>query len=153
MAKITLKLYEFYNLEAELSGVINQQTGENTSKGLLTEKLKLTTKYWLTELAKKVLVEKELCEAIKQSLIKKHGTADEDGNVSIQMYINVVKDENDNITSAENNPQFVEFQKEFNALLSEDKELEYKEFKLQDFEDVITEGAYPTFFKLVTVEE
>ena len=153
MAKITLKLYEFYNLEAELSGVTNQQTGENTSKGLLTEKLKLTTKYWLTELAKKVLVEKESCEAIKQSLIKKHGTADEDGNVSIQMYINVVKDENDNITSAENNPQFVEFQKEFNDLLSEDKELEYKEFKLEDFEDVITESVYPTFFKLVTVEE
>ena len=153
MAKITLKLYEFYNLEAELNGVTNQQTGENTSKGLLTEKLKLTTKYWLTELAKKVLVEKESCEAIKQSLIKKHGTADEDGNVSIQMYINVVKDENDNITSAENNPQFVKFQTEFNDLLSEDKELEYKEFKLEDFEDVITEGVYQTFFKLVTVEE
>jgi hypothetical protein len=153
MAKITLKLYEFYNLEAELNGVTNQQTAEKISKGLLAEKLKLTTKYWLTELVKKVLVEKESCEAIKQSLIKKHGTPDEDGNVSISMYTNVIKDENGTITSAENNPQFVEFQTEFNTLLSEDKELEYKEFKLEDFEDVITEGAYPTFFKLVTVEE
>jgi hypothetical protein len=153
MAKITLKLYEFYNLEAELNGVTNQQTAEKISKGLLAEKLKLTTKYWLTELVKKVLVEKESCEAIKQSLIKKHGTPDEDGNVSISMYANVIKDENGTITSAENNPQFVEFQTEFNTLLSEDKELEYKEFKLEDFEDVITEGAYPTFFKLVTVEE
>jgi hypothetical protein len=153
MAKITLKLYEFYNLEAELNGVTNQQTAEKISKGLLAEKLKLTTKYWLTELVKKVLVEKESCEAIKQSLIKKHGTPDEDGNVSISMYTNVIKDENGTITSAENNPQFVEFQTEFNTLLSEDKELEYKEFKLEDFEEVITEGAYPTFFKLVTVEE
>jgi hypothetical protein len=153
MAKIALKLYEFYNLEAELNGVTNQQTGEKTSKGLLAEKLKLTTKYSLTELANKVLVEKESCEAIKKSLIKKHGTPDEDGNVSIQMYINVVKDENGTITSAENNPQFLEFQTEFNTLLSEDKELEYKEFKLEDFEEVITEGVYTTFFKLVTVEE
>ena len=153
MAKITLKLYEFYNLEAELNGVTNQQTGEKSSKGLLAEKLKLTTKYWLTELTKKALVEKESCEAIKQSLIKKHGTVDEEGSASIPMYINIVKDENGNVTSAENNPQFVEFQTEFNALLSEEKDLEYKEFKLEDFEDVKTEGAYPTFFKLVTVEE
>ena len=153
MAKISLKLYEFYNLEAELNGVTNQQTGEKTSKGLLAEKLKLTTKYWLTELAKKALVEKQSCEAIKESLIKKHGTADKDGNTSIPMYMNVVKDENGNITSAENNPQFVEFQTEFNALLSEEKDLEYKELKLEDFEDVKTEGAYPTFLKLITVEQ
>ena len=152
MAKITLKLYEFYNLEAELNGVTNQQTGEKTSKGLLAEKLKLTTKYWLTELAKKALAEKESCETIKQDLIKKHGEPDEQGNILIPMYINVVKDENDKIVSGENNPKFIEFQNDFNALLSEDKEIEYKEFKLEDFEDVETDDAYTTFFKLVTVE-
>ena len=43
MEKITLKLYEFYNLEAELNGVTNQQNGEVTSKGLLAEKIKMTT--------------------------------------------------------------------------------------------------------------
>ena len=33
MEKITLKLYEFYNLEAELNGITNQQTGEKTASG------------------------------------------------------------------------------------------------------------------------
>ena len=41
MEKVTLKLHEFYALEAELNGVTNQQTGEQLSKGLLSEKIKL----------------------------------------------------------------------------------------------------------------
>jgi len=153
MEKTALKLYEFYNLEAELNGVTNQQTGESISKGLLSEKIKLTTKYWMTDLVKKVSAEKEACEAIKTDLIKKHGTPDEEGNVTIPMYINIIKDEEGKIVSAENNPTFAEFQKEFNALLSEEREVEHKAFKLEDFEEVQSEGSYPTFFKLIKAEE
>ncbi len=153
MEKTALKLYEFYNLEAELNGVANQQTGESISKGLLSEKIKLTTKYWMNDLVKKVTAEKEACEAIKTELIKKHGTPDEEGNVTIPMYINIIKDEEGKILSAENNPTFAEFQKEFNALLSEERELEHKAFKLEDFEDVQSEGSYSTFFKLIKAEE
>jgi hypothetical protein len=153
MQKTALKLYEFYNLEAELNGVTNQQTGESISKGLLSEKIKLTTKYWINDLTKKVATEKEACEAIKTELIKKHGTPDEEGNVTIPMYINIVKDEEGKIVSAENNPTFAEFQKEFNALLSEERELEHKEFKLEEFEEVTSEGAYLTFFKLIKTDE
>ena len=153
MEKTALKLYEFYNLEAELNGVTNQQTGESISKGLLSEKIKLTTKYWMTDLVKKVSAEKEACEAIKTDLIKKHGTPDEEGNVTIPMYINIVKDEEGKILSAENNPTFAEFQKEFNTLLNEEKEIEHKEFQLEDFENVETEGTYITFLKLVKAGE
>ena len=153
MEKVSLKLYEFYNLEAELNGVTNQQTGEVTSKGLLAEKLKLTTKYWINDLAKKVLAEKEAVETIKQDLIKKHGEADEQGNISIPMYTNVVTDEEGQVTSRDVNPKFVEFQNEFNALLNEEREVEHKEFKLEEFENVETDGAYTTFLKLVKVGE
>ena len=153
MEKITLKLYEFYNLEAELNGVTNQQNGEVTSKGLLAEKIKMTTKYWLNDLVKKVVTEKEACEALKQELIKKHGEADEQGNVSIPMYINIVTDEEGQTISREVNPKFVEFQSEFNAVLNEDKELEYKGFTLEEFENVESEGKYDTFFKLIKVGE
>lgn len=153
MEKVSLKLYEFYNLEAELNGVTNQQTGEVTSKGLLAEKLKLTTKYWINDLAKKVTAEKEAVEAIKQDLIKKHGETDEQGNISIPMYINVVTDEEGNVASRDVNPKFVEFQNEFNSLLNEEKEIEHKEFKLEEFENVETDGAYTTFLKLVKVGE
>ncbi len=153
MEKIALKLYEFYNLEAELNGVTNQQNGEVTSKGLLAEKIKMTTKYWLNDLVKKVVTEKEACEALKQELIKKHGEADEQGNVSIPMYINEVKNEEGQTVSREINPKFVEFQNEFNAVLNEDKELEYKGFTLEEFENVESEGKYDTFFKLIKVGE
>jgi hypothetical protein len=153
MEKISLKLSEFYQLEAELNGAVNQQTGEKLSSGLLSEKVKLTTKYWLSDLVKKVVTEKEACETLKQELIKKHGEADEQGNISIPMYINIVTDEEGQTVSREVNPKFVEFQAEFNAVLNEDKELENKGFTLEEFENVESEGKYDTFFKLIKVGE
>lgn len=152
MEKVTLKLHEFYALEAELNGVVNNQTGEVVAKGLLSEKIKLSTKYWLTELGKKVSAEKEAVEKLKEELIKKHGTEDDKGGIAIPMYINIVTNEEGEVTSRDINPKFVEFQNEFNALLQEEKELEYKEFKLSDFESVESEGVYITFFKLVKPE-
>jgi hypothetical protein len=38
-------------------------------------------------------------------------------------------------------------------LLQEERELEYHPFKLEEFENVETEGVYITFFKLVEVGE
>ena len=152
MEKISLKLYEFYALEAELNGVVNQQTGEKASAGLLAEKLKLTTKYWLTELAKKVAAEKATVETLKEELIKKHGEADETGNISIPMYVDIVKDEEGNVIDGKNNPKFIEFQNEFNALLAEEKELKYKPVPLAELDNIESDGNYPTFFKLVKVD-
>jgi hypothetical protein len=151
--KISLKLYEFYNLDSELNGVTNQQTGKKVSAGLLAEKLKLADKYWLTELAKKATAEKAAVESLKEDLIKKHGEADETGNISIPMYIDIVKDEEGNIVDGKNNPKFIEFQNEFNLLLQEEKELEYKPFQLSALENIESDGNYPTFFKLIEVSE
>jgi len=153
MEKVSLKLFEFYNLEAELNGVVNQQTGEAVTKGLLNEKIKLTTKYWLTDLAKKVGEEKQSVEKLKEELIKKHGETSEDGAVSIPMYINIVTDEQGEVTSRDVNPKFVEFQSDFNKLLQEERELEHKAFSLEDFESVESDGNYSTFFKLIKVGE
>ena len=154
MEKVTLKLHEFYALEAELNGVTNRQTGEVLAKGLLNEKIKLTTKYWLHDLTKKVAAEKESVEKLKEELIKKYGTTDEEGNVSIPMYINeVIDEETKEIVSRDINPDFVKFQNDFNGLLEEDRELEYKGFKLEEFDNVETDGNYSTFFKLIKVDE
>ena len=103
MEKVTLKLHEFYALDAELNGVMNQQTGEVITKGLLGEKIKLTTKYVLTDLSKKASAEKEAVEKLKEDLIKKHGDEDEKGGVSIPMYINIVTNEEGVITNREIN--------------------------------------------------
>jgi hypothetical protein len=153
MEKSSLKLHEYYTLEAELNGVVNQQTGQVVSKGLLGEKIKLTTKYWLTDLAKKAVAEKEAVEKIKEELIKKHGETDEQGGISIPMYINIVTDEEGQIVSREVNPKFVEFQNEFNALLDEEREVEHNAFKLEEFESVESDANYQVFFKLIKVGE
>jgi hypothetical protein len=154
MEKVTLKLHEFYALEAELNGVSNRQTGEVLAKGLLNEKIKLTTKYWLHDLTKKVAAEKESVEKLKEELIKKYGTTDAEGNVSIPMYINeMIDEETKEIVSRDVNPDFVKFQNDFNSLLEESRELEYKGFKLEEFDNVETDGNYSTFFKLVKVGE
>ena len=152
MNKIKLKLHECYALEAVLNGVVNQETGQVIIASLISQTKKLTTKYWLNDLAKKVAVEKESVESLKQELIKKYGESDEQGSVFIPMYINIVKDEEGNIVSRDANPKFIEFQSNFNDLLNEEREVEYKGFKLEEFEDVEAEGVYSTFFKLIEVQ-
>ena len=153
MEKVSLKLHEFYQLEAELNGITNTKTGEVIAKGLLGEKIKLTTKYWLSDLAKKVSAEKESVEKLKEELVKKHGATDEQGNVSIPMYINDNEDTDVKDTATRQiSPDFIKFQNEFSTLLNEDRDLEYKSFKLEEFDNVETDNNYSVFFKLVTVE-
>jgi hypothetical protein len=153
MEKVTLKLQEYYQLNSELNGFINQQTGETVSPGLLTERVKLTTKYWLADLAKKIIAEKESIDKLREELVKKYGV-EENGGISIPIYINeVIDDETKEVVSREVNPNFVSFQNDFNSLLQEERELEYHPFKLEEFENVETDGVYVTFFKLVQVGE
>lgn len=163
MEKITLKLFEFYNLDAELNGLTNQSTGESLTVGLLREKLPLVTKYWLTELGKKVAAEKAAVEELKNDLIKKYGKEDEKGGVSIPMAIDEL-DADGNVvmtTDADGkevakkvfNPDFQQFEKEFNELLQTEKELEYKPILLADLAKLETEENYVTLFKLVKVED
>lgn len=152
MEKVTLKLFEFYNLEVELSGTVNQQTGDIVSKGLLNEKIKLTTKYWLTDLLKRVTDEKQSVEKIKEDLIKKYGKESEEG-VSIPMYIDIEKNEQGEVVSRKANPDFINFQNEFNTLLQEERELEYKPLSLLDFESIESDSNYPTLFKLIKVDD
>ena len=152
MEKITLKLFEFYNLDAELNGLRNQATGEVITTGILQEKLPLITKYWLTDLAKKVGAEKETIESLKNDLIKKFGEEDDKGGVSIPMVIEEPSLEEGGEPVKKVNPKYLEFEKEFNELLQTEKELEYRPIKLAEFEKVETDQNYATLFKLVQPE-
>jgi hypothetical protein len=163
MEKISLKLFEFYNLDAELNGLTNQQTGEKIASGLIQEKLSLVTKYWLTELGKKVAAEKASVEELKNDLIKKYGKEDDKGGISIPMVIEELDSEGQPAKDVDKegnwftkkviNPDFQLFEKEFNDLLQTEKDLEYKAFTLEDFEKVETSENYSTFFKLIKIEE
>lgn len=144
MAHIKLTLQEIYKLDSELNGFINPSTGETLSLGLLNEKLNLVTKYWLTDLSKHVNVEKIIIEDLKAELIKKYGDKDENGNFEIPIWI----DDN----KSKFNPSYIQFQEEFNTLLQEEKEIEYHEFKLDDFKNIETSNNYTIFYKLIQVD-
>lgn len=141
MEKKSLKLVQFYNLEAELNGVTNPQTGEKLTKGLLSEKLQLKTKYWLTDLYKKAKEQTEACSALRDELIKKHGE-ELDGGVSITP---MIEEDGKKVV----NPKFVAFQEEFNALLNEEREIEYKELSIDELGSIETTEVYDTLFSLL----
>jgi len=145
MEKKSLKLAEYYQLEAELNGVTNNQTGEKVLNGLLSQKLTLSTKYWLTDLAKRVKEQTEACEALKNELIKKYG---EEKDGQIQISFNVKNEAGEDVP----NPKFLEFQNEYQNLLNEERELEYKELKLSDLGSIETEEVYSMFFSLLKAE-
>ena len=144
MAHIQLSLQEIYKLDSELNGFVNQETGEILSLGLLSENLSLPTKYWLTNLAKRTSSEKSIINQLKEDLIVKYGTKDKNDNFEIPVWTDETK--------TNFNPLYIQFQEEFNGLLQEVKEIEYHEFKLEEFNDVKTSDNYIIFYKLIQVD-
>lgn len=141
MEKKSLKLSEFFQLEAELNGVRNPKTGEVSFSGLLSQKMPLKTKYWLSDLAKKVSEQTDACNKLRDEMIKKYGK-EEDGQVSIPLQI---EEDGKKII----NPNFNLFQEEYNALLSEEREIEYKELNIEDLGSIETEEVYQIVFSLI----
>jgi hypothetical protein len=152
MQNTTLQLGQILQLETEVNGVVNTQTGEIISKGLLKEVLKFKTKYWLMQLSEDLVEEKKKIEAVRDQLVKELGEEDETGAISLPVFINEVKDEEDKVVSREVNPKFLDFQEKFNELLAETKEINHGKFLLEDFELVESAEVYPVFFKLISAE-
>jgi hypothetical protein len=144
MAHIHLSLQEIYKLDSELNGFVNQETGEILSLGLLSENLSLPTKYWLTNLAKRTSSEKSIINQLKEDLIVKYGTKDKNDNFEIPVWTDETK--------TNFNPLYIQFQEEFNGLLQEVKEIEYHEFKLEEFNDFKTSDNYIIFYKLIQID-
>ena len=151
--KVTLKLLEFYQLEAELNGISNQQTGEIYLTGLVNEDLKLSVKYWLFDLNKKVAAEKEVVEKFREELIRKYGEEDQNGMIVIPQYTNEVIDEDTKeVISREFHPKFIEYQNELNELLSQEREIECETFKVENLESASSKYTYPLFFEKLVVK-
>jgi hypothetical protein len=138
--KVKLTLGEILNLDIELSGYVNPETNEQVLSGLLSQKLSLVTKFKLTELRDLIAPLKKNVDDLKNDIIKSKGE-EKDGSVSIPIMI-------DN----EVNPVFIEFQEEYGKLLSEEKELEISELKIEDF-DIITNESYNTLFKIIKAQQ
>ena len=144
MAHIKLSLKEIHKLDSELNGYVNQATGEILSLGLLNETLSLPTKYWLTDLVKKTSSEKLVIDQLQEDLIVKYGVKDKDNNFEIPVWTDETK--------TDFNPLYVQYQQEFSALLQEEKEIEYREFKLDEFKNIEIKGNYIVFYKIIQVD-
>jgi hypothetical protein len=144
MSKKKLSLGEIINLEAEINGVSNQQTGEVLLKGLLAENINLVIKYRLTKLAESLASDKKTLDDMRNDLVKKYGESDGKGAISVETHLDKAK--------TQINPKFELFAKEYNTLLAEQKEIDFPTITLEDIKDVKSEGFYGTFLKLITEE-
>lgn len=145
MNTIELRLQEVLELQIELEGFTNPQTGESVIKGFINHSLPLKTKFWLTKLVERVAKEKSEIEKARNSLIEKFGEKDDQGNTSIPATIKKGKKETPN-------PKLTEFQNEYLALLNDTISIEYKPIELDILENITTEDNYNILFKLVSEE-
>jgi hypothetical protein len=143
----SFKLFELLNLEAELAGATNNQTGEKIIEGLLNQKLPVVTKYHLNILLSNLSAEKKTIDALRDELIKKYGTEDKDGNIGISMVIEAgeVNDKGEPIKDI--NPAYIEFNDEYGELLNQEKEIQIPQIKLSDLDKIETKDNYVLIFK------
>jgi hypothetical protein len=130
--KTKLSVAELWTLHGEL-------TGTETQAALLSQKLSLTTKFYLTKLAKTCAEHKTTFESVRNEKIKELGTADEAGTISVPELL-------EDGTANEN---FITLRDAVNELLLVEQEIEHPAFSIEDFAAVETEGFYPVFFKLL----
>jgi len=148
MIKTTFKLGEILILSEEIHGLQDRQTGEKVQMGLLDEKISLVQKYWLNDLGKKTKGLVEEVEPLRNELIKKYGDTGPDGSIGVSAFHDL-KNEEGEIVGKTPNPKWGEFQKEYDDLLAQEREIEHHEFLLGDFSEVKTESRYSVFMDKV----
>jgi len=142
MNKKKLSLGEIINLEAEINGVSNQQTGQVLLKGLLGENINLVIKYRLTKLAESLTSDKKTLDGLRSELVQKYGESDGKGNISVEPHLDKAK--------TQINPKFESFANEYNTLLAEQKEIDFPTITLDDIKDIKGEAFYGVFLSLIT---
>lgn len=149
MEKITLKLGDILQLESEINGYTNPNTGEQVLKGFLKQNLSIILKYELSELGETLTKERKKIETLRDELIQKYGETDDNGGVMVKMVFEE-KDENGEVISTVINPKYVEFDKEYGTLLNQNKEIEYPEITKEDLKEAgKSNDDYKVLFKLI----
>ena len=149
MEKISLKLSDVLELESEINGFVNPQTGDEIFKGFIKQNLSIVLKYELKELGEVLKIEKAKIEELRNELISKYGESDESGFISVRMY-DEVKDQEGKVTSMKFNEKYLEFDKEYATLLEKEKEIEYPEITKDDLRKAgDTKDDYRVLFKLI----
>jgi len=149
MEKITLKLGDVLQLESEINGYIEPQTGDQVFEGFSKQNLSIILKYELSDFSTELKGERTKVEALRDELIKKYGEEDGNGGVLVKMY-NEVKDDEGTVTGKVVNPQYIEFDNEYGVLLNQEIEIEYPEITKEDLKEAgKTKDKYRVLFKLI----
>ncbi len=149
MEKIKLKLGDLLQLESELNGYVDPQTGTQIYEGFTKQNLSIILKYELTELVQTLTNEKKIVGGLRDELVKKYGEDDGNGGMRVNTYIEQ-KDKEGNVVSAIINPQYVEFDKEYGSLLNQEKEIDYPEITKDDLKEAgKSKDKYMVLFKLI----
>ncbi len=139
MKKVKLKLYEIINLDIELNGYTSPENGEVRVEGLLNQKISYSTKFNLKHAAKAIKSEREEIDTVQNELISKYGTVDKHGNIGLNRFLDEVDEKGYNKI----NPNFIEYQQEWNKFVTEnEREIEFIELKLDDLKEVKTKDNY-----------
>lgn len=145
MKSCSLSNAEVLQLDEELNGKINPQTGEKITNGLLSEPLPIRTRYWLDRIKSQLDTRKASIEKLKGDLIKTIGE-EKDGNYSIPQTIEEGKGDKKKTII---NPKFVEFITEYSKVLEEKEDINSPELTIEDLGDLKTELNLTVFFKLI----
>lgn len=131
-----LTVAEFCKLNLEL----------NDEKGLLSEKLPMVFKYHLSKIAATAAAEQAAVNKLRDDAITAVGTQNEQGGYFIEQFIEVTNKKK--VTKAPN-PAYINFIEEMEALFSQEKEITYEEFHIEDLKNVESSGFFPVFFSLL----
>lgn len=152
MEKSKFKLGDVLQLESEINGFVNQETGERIYEGFLKQNLSIILKYELTELSEVLSKERRKVDGLRDDLIKKHGEEDDKGGILVKMF-NEVKDAEGNVINKVINPKYVEFDKEYGELLNTEIDLEYPEITKEDLKEAgKSKDKYQVLFRLIKKE-
>lgn len=152
MEKISLKLGEILQLESEINGFTNQETGEQVYKGFIKQNLSIILKYELTELSEVLTNERKKIDGLREELIKKYGEDDGKGGIFVKMFNEVLDDEG-NVTSRTFNDNYLKFDEEYSGLLNNEKEIEHPEITKDDLKEAgKSNDNYKILFKLIKKE-
>lgn len=152
MEKITLKLGDILQLESEINGFNNPESGEVIYSGFLKQNLSVILKYELKELSEKLVKERKKVEELRDELILKYGEDNGKGGIYVRMFDEHVDDKGV-ITGRTFNEAYLKFEAEYNPLLDQEKEIEYPEITKEDLKKAgDTKDDYKVLFKLIKKE-
>lgn len=149
MLKINLKLGEILQLESEINGLVNQESGKIIYEGFLKQNLSIILKYGLNELSELLKNERKKVEVLRDELIKKYGEENNEGGIFVKMY-DEIEDEEGNVVGKKFNEKYLKFEEEYSVFLNVEKEIEYPEITKEDLKDSgKSNDDYRILFKLI----